>query len=863
MRWIPVFWFGLLLVLFMPVYNASAQSNNDEAYQALQSGDYDKARRLYRDRLDNADSLKTMNVAYFAETFLAKGEYEEGLEEINDLVRNDADQPYILYAKGLFLDHMGRYQEAEQMYFASVELKDDLWPNILALGDLLEKTGRRSQAAEVYNYIYRPFKNNAYRTADNLGIAARAAAGLGEFRDANSAFNTAYQLEPGHVRNLYWWADLFRVKYNDADAQRTLDEALQLNPEFAPLYTTYARSAKGFAQKEKLAQQALEKNPNSVDAHNIMASLHILDGLFDEAIASLEKSLAINPSNIEALAHLATVHFLRGEDTRFAEIEQRVLEINPRAGAFYITIAENCDYKFRYPDAVRFGEMAVRADRQNPAAYARYGTSLLRVGRSDEAERYLDASFDADPFNLFVGNMLTLIEEFDDFSLLESQHFSLLIHNDERDVLGPAILDLAEECYQDLSARYPYTPPSGRIMLEAYNDPDDFAVRIAGVPHLGLLGVSFGDVLAINTPKTMEEDSYNWARTLWHELVHSMSIGLSNYRMPRWFAEGLAVYEEQRARPEWGREMELDFLMAFEQDKLLPLNEMDRGFTRPTFQGQILLSYYHASRIISYIAVTYGEQAIVDILTEFAAGNDDRASILAVTGVTLEQLDRGFRDQVQEERRQLAGVLRGMPNPFEQDAPGGSGQNEFLEELKEGYTKLSSGDYDEAEQHFLKSLDIYDRYTSPGNPYQGLAAVYRAQGNEDQLAAHLERYLSVSEHAGQEAVELAGLLEARGDRTLAIAYYERSLDVAPYNREVQTRLAELYTEAGDYPNAVRARQAVLGLNPVDRADAYYQYALSLYRSDRLNDSKRAVLQSLELAPGFRDAQKLLLNVVEQ
>ena len=102
--------------------------------RALQSGEYNKARRLYKDRLENADSLKTMNVAYYAETFLAKGEYEEGLEAIDDLTRSDTDQPYILYAKGLFLDHMGRYEEAERMYFASVELKDDLWPNILALG---------------------------------------------------------------------------------------------------------------------------------------------------------------------------------------------------------------------------------------------------------------------------------------------------------------------------------------------------------------------------------------------------------------------------------------------------------------------------------------------------------------------------------------------------------------------------------------------------------------------------------------------------------------------------------------------------------------------------------------------------------
>ena len=856
--------------MYAPVGESSAQSTNNEAYQALMSGDYSKARRLYKDRLNHQDSLATLNVVYYAESYLAKGDYEEGLEEIGRLTRNDSDQPYVLHAKGLFLEKMGRFEEAQNAYYTSAELKDDLWRNILALGELLDKTGQSSQAQQVYNYIFQPYKNNRFRNADDLGIAARAAAAIGEYRDANNAYSTAYQLDPTHIRNLHWWAELFRIKYNDAEAQGTLDEALAVNSEYSPLYVSYARSAKGFGQKEQLASQALEKNPNDVEAHSILAGLHILDGLYDEAERLLNNALEINPSDVEALAHLATVYFLRGEQARFEEVEQRALGINARAGLFYITLAQNCDLKFRYPDAVRFGEMAVQVDRRNPEAYGQLGTSLLRLGRADEARRYLNFSFDADPFNLFIGNMLTLIEEFDDFSLLQSDHFSLLIHNDERDVLGPAILEVAEESYEILNKKYPYRPPTGRIMLEAYNDPDDFAVRIAGVPHLGLLGVSFGDVLAINTPKNMEEGSYNWARTLWHELVHSMSIGLSQYKMPRWFAEGLAVYEEHQARPEWGREMELDFLMAFDQEKLLPLNEMDRGFTRPTFPGQILLSYYHASRIVGYIAETYGQEAIVQILEGFAAGKNDRQSIQDVTGVTLEGLDRSFRDQLRQERRDLTDVLRGMPNRFgeaEDFNPLNNAvpwdQNEFLSELQKGYEKLGEGTYEEAESHFERALTIYDKYTDPGNAYQGLAAVYRAQGEEEKLAMLLERYLYISEHGAKEAVELAKLLDEEGDFEKAIYYYKRSLDVSPYTRDVQIRLAELYTAQGHYDDAVTARRAVLGLNPIDRADAYYQYALSLSNSERRVEAKRAVLQSLELAPGFREAQKLLLSLVEQ
>lgn len=858
---------SLMLIFCLLPPRASGQEQADAAYDALQSGDYETARSLYQDRVDQS-SAPLLDVVYLAETYLLTGEYADGLKAVEKKLQSLSNDPYVLHAKGVLLEAQGQYDEAYAAYLASAEAKNDLWRNILSLAELFDKTGRSSQAAELYNYLFRPFKNNEFRTADDLGVAGKAAAHLGEYRDANEAFRTAYQLDPKNVRNLYWWGDLFRQKYNDADAQRNFDEALVINQHYAPLYIAYARSAKGFAQQESFANKALEHNPNSVDARSILAGLHILDGLYDQAVTLAEEALAINPMAVEALAHLATVHHLRGDLEAFAEVEERAIAINARASLFYITLAKNCELKFRYPDAATFAERAIQTDRRNPEAYAQLGISLLRLGRSREARRYLDASFDADPYNLFIANTLTLLDEYEDFALLESEHFTLLIHNTERDVLGPAMLSLAEANYAELSARYQYVP-DGKIMIEAYNDADDFAVRIAGVPHLGLLGVSFGDVLALNTPKGQEEGTYNWSRTLWHELVHTMSIGAADFKLPRWFAEGLAVYEEQRARPEWGREMQLELLMALDQDKLLPLTDMDRGFTRPTFQGQILLSYYHSSRIIGFIAETYGFDAIVKTLQGFAAGRNDRQSLEEATGVGMVELDAAFRTSLAEERAALADVLEGMPNPFVEEEPsmlerlGVGGGNDFLDSVRKGHEALSAADYTEAERHFEKAIDLYAPFTDPGNPYTGLAAVYRAQQDDDKLIRVLEQYLSISEHGSTEAVELAGLLLDRGNIDRAIYYYERSLEVAPYDREVHAQLATLYANQQQFDKAVQARRAILGLNPVDRAEAFYQYALSLQADTRESEAKRAVLQALELAPGYREAQKLLLQVVEE
>ncbi len=853
---------ALLLYTLLPA-TLLAQEDITPAYTALQAGEYKEARSLYEDLLDDASNVASMDVVFFSETFLIPGDYQDGLNALADLPDNE----FVLHARGTLYEELGQYQEAEAAYRASAEVKQDFWRNLLQVAELFTNTGRQSQAEELYNYIFRTFKNNELRTAEDLGVAGKAASRMGEFRDANTAFRTAYQLEPKNIRNLYWWAELFREKYNDADARRTYEEAIAANPNYAPVYVGYARSVNSFAQKEELANTALEKNPNSVEARSILAGLSILDGLFEQANTEVSEALKINPNSIEALAHLATVHYLRGEQSLFDEAEAKALGINPRASNFYVTLAKNCELKFRYPDAVTFGERAVQANRRDPNAYAQLGTSLLRLGRSEEARRYLDYSFDQDPFNLFVGNTLTLIDEYADFAMLESQHFRLLIHNSEKDVLGPAILAQAEEAYASLIQRYPYSSPN-KILVEAYYDRDDFAVRVAGVPHLGLLGVSFGDVLAINTPKGQPEGSYNWARTLWHELVHTLSIGISEFKLPRWFAEGLAVYEEQVAKKEWGREMQLELLMAHEQNKLLPLSQMDRGFTRPTFQGQILLSYFHASRVIEFIADQYGFESIVEILQGFAAGKNDEQSIRDATGASLAEIDTAFRDMLEAERESLDDVIAGMPNPFSegegslferlQTAQG----NDFLQALRKGQDALGENDWDEAIAQFEEALVIYPNYTDPGNPYQGLAAAFRAKGDEARLMDILERFLAVSEHGVTEARELATLFIGIQDQEKARYYLERSLQISPYDREVYSQLADMYVEAGAYERAVRARRAVLGLNPIDTAEAYYLYASALMLDQRPAEARRAVLQALEEAPGYREAQKLLLEIVD-
>src|SRR5690606_28125608 len=113
-----------------------------------------------------------------------------------------------------------------------------------------------------------------------------------------------------------------------------------------------------------------------------------------------------------------------------------------------------------------------------------------------------------------------------------------------------------EESYRTLSEKYRYVPKGseaagGKILSEWFSDSRGFSVRTLGFTHLGALGVCFGPLIIMTSPGAHRPGTYSWARTFHHELAHTMTVGISRGRTPRWLTEGLSTYEEKVANPSW------------------------------------------------------------------------------------------------------------------------------------------------------------------------------------------------------------------------------------------------------------------------------------------------------------------------
>ena len=250
-----------------------------------------------------------------------------------------------------------------------------------------------------------------------------------------------------------------------------------------------------------------------------------------------------------------------------------------------------------------------------------------------------------------------MLDTLDEFETFERGDLIVRLHPTEAPILKEYVLSLAQEALDTLAAIYA-VEVQGPILIEIFPRHDDFAVRNLGLPGMiGALGACFGRVVTMDSPRARPPGDFNWRATLWHEIAHVITLQMSKQRVPRWLTEGVSVYEEQRARPAWGRDQELSFARALNDGRVLSLRDLNGGFPRPE---TISLAYFQASVLVDHIIRRYGEDVLHALITSYGEGLDTEEALAAV-GLDFDTLQASF-DEAVETR---FGALRAALLPIE------------------------------------------------------------------------------------------------------------------------------------------------------------------------------------------------------
>jgi tetratricopeptide (TPR) repeat protein len=769
--------------------------------------------------------------------------------------------------------HAGDHTEARRYLEEALRLDPILRPARLNLAILQWHRGERAAARRTFLTLIDYYQSAKLLAAEDIFLAARACNYLERFKDANRLFNEATKLAPANWTFYVPWGDLFLEKYNVADARSVYQDALKINPQAVPALCGLARcvATEDMGEAMKLAQRAVTLNPSSPPAQTTVAELFLVVNDEKSATAALDKISSRFPNYLPALALRAILADRRNDADAVARLCQQAAQINPKAPDIYIRLGEDAARRYLFRESVVFFRQALALDPENWTAAAELGTSLSRLGEEKEAKALLARAFERDPFNVLAGNLLELFDDFSKYDTIRTVHFLLRLHRDDKPIIGAAAEALSEAAYKSMAARYNVTLPNP-ILIEIFPKHDDFAVRCFGLPGAQVfLGICFGRLLAMDSPRARGQGEFNWQETLWHEIAHVFHLELTANRIPRWLAEGIAVYEAAQARSEWDMNMEVIMIRALRNGQLLPLRELDEGFTRrPEF---ISLAYYQASQIVSYIERRYGFGKVLALFPHFRQGRSTEQAITAVFGQAVDDFDKAFHAFLREKFHPSRVKVEW---PYDDSAPGHGPPKEaetlrrqaekepqsFFANLFYGAHLAKIGNHTEAEVYLKKAKTLLPEFVEPNNPHVLLADLYWKQNRRREAVAELEYVTARNGKSFQEAVRLSEWQLALGDTAAATRAVERALNIFPYDIARQGQYGRLLLARRQPKQAVQTFRTVLAMNPVDRAEAYCWLAQAYLAWGQRQQAKKHALLALEIAPNFERAQEILLQAVE-
>jgi cellulose synthase operon protein C len=698
----------------------------------------------------------------------------------------------------------------------------------------LRKHGKPAEAKSCYESLVRT--NSPYLRAEGYW-------GLEQYDQANEEFRIVTAQPDSDPLYKVRWGMLLHQRFNNTDAVGLFQEALQKDPKNAQAYLGLSMvSADGFDGKAKdYVSQALVLDPKLVEAHEFAANLALEDADTEPALKEADAALALSPDALNAMAIHAAVELLadRSPDPWLDKIHK----VNAGYAEGYAHVAHYLELNYRFEDAIGYYRKAIEADPRYWPARSALGVGLMRLGQEDEPFQQLEMCYNNGYRDAETVNSLRLLDSYKNFVTYKENGTILRLRKNEAELLHPYYEAELQRIIRTYDKKYKMKL-TGPVQVEVYPDHEDFAVRTMGMPGLGALGVTFGQVVAMDSPSARKPGDFNWGSTLWHEMSHVYILTATNHRVPRWFTEGLAVHEETQVSPEWGDRVSPEILVAIRDKKLLPVAKLDRGFIFPEYPAQVVVSYFEAGSICDYIHSHWGEEKLLDMVHSYAERKTTPEVIKTDLGVSPDEFDKQYLQWLNKNYGAQAASLEESRKALQQMADSAK-QKQYDAVVKEGEAVRRR----------------YPEYVGDANPYEFIAAADLAKGDKKFAEDILIEYEKFGGSDPATLKKLASLEEELGQPKEAAATLDRINYIYPvHDEDLHRHLGDLWFAQSNYPGAIREYTALVALNPLDKAGANFKLAQAYYAAGQKDKAEESVLAALEAAPGYRPAQKLLLEI---
>jgi cellulose synthase operon protein C len=813
-----------------------------------------------------------------AEEKLATGDYQGAIQDAKSA------KSAITLARARM--RVGLYKEALDGLRA--ELKEADSPDVrLLIMELARLYGDQREIDRQADYFF-----DLYSSAKNPSAATLTAIAFGvqheDIHGAWRAYKEAHEADPDYVEAYLRAGQLCFDKYSWANGRGEFEAVLVRNPDHADALAGLAAILFADDSTEgalKHAEAALAINPKQDLALELKSQILILEEKYDESLALLQQVLETNPQDPEALALVAAHHDGWGTDQARDAAIAKVHAINPKATDLYNILSLSAERRYQFVESTAWGRKAIEIDPDDWQGYYMAGVGLLRLGEEREGYDLLDQAFHMNGFNIWAYNMLLVLDKDlkkREYVKHETDHFAVKMDKKDSKIFWPYLEGVLEDSWNRYTKKYGMEPTGpkaydGKILVLVLPNHQLFSARTVGLPGLGAAGVCFGQVILMPSPRAagFGMSAFNWQAVIDHEFVHVMTLQRTDYRIPRWFTEGISTIEEPT--PDTGSDPL--FVWAVANDKLANIEDLNTGFTRPRFPRQFGLSYAYSGLICEYLREDHGQATIDRMLTLYKAGKRTPEVVTEATGMSLD----AFNAAIKSYAAKRAGMVA-LPPPI---------SSEKFEALKE---------VDEDERSVQQWLDLAQGMLEDGEPAAAKRAgekalekdansasalnllgkiIYSVDEDTESARMHFEESLKIEETF--TANVYLGMIEKEEEAfEAAIRYLEAARRIYPRAigvPNVYAMLGALYEETEQAEKAIAIAQAAMKLEPTQKKLAInagklamrldqpevalelYQYAIRVNPFDEgLHIAALAAHQAQEDKAGIEREARVLLGL---
>ncbi|MDE0297106.1 MAG: tetratricopeptide repeat protein [Candidatus Poribacteria bacterium] len=242
-----------------------------------------------------------------ARRFMRQRKYVEASREFQKALWHDPNLVEAHSGLGHAYFGLGRLDDALKAQQKAIELQPDMAEAHVAKGLILLQRAEKSEAKADYERAISAFRKGIELNSKlEIPILVRASLGRiylqeGKLKEASHQFEEILKVDPNSGDAHYYLGTLHVRRRNYEKAEESYGHAIKLDPTSAKAYERLAHlyGSRGIRRNTavRLAQKAVELQPDSAACFNTLSWLHYLNKDFEKAEAAVKKALALQPNN--------------------------------------------------------------------------------------------------------------------------------------------------------------------------------------------------------------------------------------------------------------------------------------------------------------------------------------------------------------------------------------------------------------------------------------------------------------------------------------------------------------------------------------------------------------------------------------